>query len=112
MRAASWAWLSPPAVSRPRRSEWPENRSASSPASAAACLTRRATALSERGWPVTRPVLVTAQNSEGAGGPVEVGGFAAKTQPGVECRGGAEAGISREALVGHQLDVAQGESDE
>ena len=55
--------FSPPAVSRPRRSEWPEKRSASSPASAAACLTSRATALSDRRSPVTRPALVTAQNS-------------------------------------------------
>ena len=38
------------------RSEWPEDHSASRPA-AAACLTIRATALSDSGRPVTRPVL-------------------------------------------------------
>ena len=51
--------------------------------------------------PVSRPVLVTAQNSgrsarmDGGGGPVEVGGGAAMRQPGVQRRSRAEARLGR-----------------
>jgi len=63
IKSISGSCRSPAAVSRPRRSEWPEKRLASRPAKEQACLISQAMILSAMGVPVSAPDAVMPQNS-------------------------------------------------